>query len=157
MRTVHRGVQATLDDLGKGLGPALVAGLISLVGRVPAFNIAIAGWVPCGLLLFLAGWTISGDEWHTQRRLADVAAAHAPAHEHFLNTNAAGALVTPAVSLTTDEARTPTAVFYAALELGSLARGGSGERGSSRELRQGQGESAPLLGTTPEDAASDDR
>ena len=132
-----------------------MAGLISLVGRVAAFNIAIAGWLPCGLLLFLVGWTISGDEWHTQRRLADVAAEHLPAHEHFLSTNAAGALATPAVSLTTDEARTPTAVYYAALELGPLARG-SMERGS-RELRSGQGESAPLLATTPEGAVGDER
>lgn len=38
-----------------GLGPALVALLISSMGRASAFNISAAGWIPCGLLLLLTG------------------------------------------------------------------------------------------------------
>ena len=61
-RGVALALQSTLDDLGKGLGPALVAALISRLGRSQAFNISAAGWIPCGLLLLLTGFTLSHDE-----------------------------------------------------------------------------------------------
>lgn len=36
-------LQTVTDDLGKGLGPALVAVVINMVGRRSAFNIATLG------------------------------------------------------------------------------------------------------------------
>jgi len=42
------------DDLGKGFGPVIISALISLFGRVGAFNIANLFWLFCGIvLLFL--------------------------------------------------------------------------------------------------------
>lgn len=38
-----------------GMGPALVAVLISHLGRTAAFNYSAAGWIPCGLLLLATG------------------------------------------------------------------------------------------------------
>lgn len=37
------------------MGPALVAVLISHLGRTAAFNYSAAGWIPCGLLLLATG------------------------------------------------------------------------------------------------------
>lgn len=54
--------QATLDDVGKGLGPAIVAALIAGTGRRVAFNLAVCGWLPCGALLCAAGTSIGRDE-----------------------------------------------------------------------------------------------
>lgn len=62
-------MQTTLDDLGKGLGPALVAAVISWTGRKAAFNIAICGWLPCGLMMVAAGWFVRADEASMQQRL----------------------------------------------------------------------------------------
>ena len=39
-----------VDDLGKGLGPALVSLLITTFDRQTAFNISLIGWVIGGLL-----------------------------------------------------------------------------------------------------------
>jgi predicted MFS family arabinose efflux permease len=68
-RGVALALQTMLDDLGKGLGPALVAVLISSVGRTAAFNISTAGWIPCGLLLLSASMTLAKDEAAMQHRL----------------------------------------------------------------------------------------
>ena len=69
-------LQATLDDLGKGLGPAIVAGLISVLGsRSAAFNVAVCGWIPCGLLIFCSGFTLERDEKAMQQRLTALAPA----------------------------------------------------------------------------------
>lgn len=65
-------MQTTLDDLGKGLGPALVAAVISWAGRKAAFNIAICGWVPCGLMMVAAGCFVRDDEAAMQQRLLRV-------------------------------------------------------------------------------------
>lgn len=62
-------MQATFDDLGKGLGPALVAAVISWAGRKAAFNMAICGWIPCGALMIAAGWFVNADEAAMQQRL----------------------------------------------------------------------------------------
>jgi len=68
-RGVALALQTMLDDLGKGLGPAIVAIIISHVGRTAAFNISIAGWVPCGLLLLGTAATLEKDEIAMQHRL----------------------------------------------------------------------------------------
>ena len=68
-RGVALALQTTLDDLGKGLGPALVAALISHVGRTTAFNISTAGWVLCGILLLSTAFTLEHDEAAMQHRL----------------------------------------------------------------------------------------
>ena len=39
-----------VDDLGKGLGPALVSILITTFDRQTAFNISLIGWIVGGLL-----------------------------------------------------------------------------------------------------------
>lgn len=68
-RGVALALQSTLDDLGKGLGPALVAALISRLGRLQAFNIAAVGWIPCGLLLLFTALTLSRDECQMRQRI----------------------------------------------------------------------------------------
>ncbi len=50
-RGVALALHVVLDDLGKGVGPALVAVLITALGRQLAFSLSIAGWVPCGMLI----------------------------------------------------------------------------------------------------------
>jgi MFS family permease len=40
-----------IDDVGKGAGPALIAGFIVEFGRRVAFNIAVSGWLLCGMIL----------------------------------------------------------------------------------------------------------
>ena len=113
-------LQATLDDLGKGLGPALVAALISITGRVPAFNLAISGWVPCGVMFLLAGRTLARDEEAVQWQLSHVAGSALPAHDGFLNTSTLEGLGTPAHSTFTNESHTPRLAARAAIEMGAL-------------------------------------
>ena len=48
------GLQSTLDDVGKGLGPALVSLLVADLGRTAAFNIAVFMWAPCGIIQGMA-------------------------------------------------------------------------------------------------------
>lgn len=50
-RGVALALHVVLDDLGKGVGPALVAVLITALGRQLAFSLSITGWIPCGLLI----------------------------------------------------------------------------------------------------------
>jgi len=50
-RGVALALHVVLDDLGKGVGPALVAVLITALGRQLAFSLSIAGWIPCGMLI----------------------------------------------------------------------------------------------------------
>ncbi|GFH07542.1 MFS domain-containing protein, partial [Haematococcus lacustris] len=45
-RGVAFALQTMTDDLGKGLGPFLVAWFIKSLGRQGAFNLSIGGWVP---------------------------------------------------------------------------------------------------------------
>jgi hypothetical protein len=35
----------------QGFGPALVAVLITALGRQAAFTLSVAGWLPCGALI----------------------------------------------------------------------------------------------------------
>jgi MFS family permease len=50
------------DDLGKGLGPAIVSLLIPKWGRLTAFNISLGGWILCAVFLGLLAFTIRPDE-----------------------------------------------------------------------------------------------
>lgn len=68
-RGVSIALQSVTDDLGRGLGPVIVAGFISQLGRQTAFNVAVAGWVPCGLLLCCLVFTMRKDEENMQRQL----------------------------------------------------------------------------------------
>ncbi|KAI3438564.1 hypothetical protein D9Q98_000991 [Chlorella vulgaris] len=65
-------LQTMLDDLGKGLGPVFVAAFIEKLGRVGAFNISTAGWIPCGLLLLGTSVSLARDEKAMQQRLRHV-------------------------------------------------------------------------------------
>ncbi|GBF91667.1 MFS transporter [Raphidocelis subcapitata] len=70
-RGVALALQSITDDLGRGLGPIIVAAFISrLGGRRDAFNIAFAGWVPSGLLLLCLVFCMRQDEGAVQARLA---------------------------------------------------------------------------------------
>ena len=135
-----RCVQATLDDLGKGLGPALVAALISVTSRVTAFNIAISGWFPCGLMMVLAGCTAGPDEELVQRKLARVAAGVLPGDDGFLATSTLEGLATPSHSIFTDDSQTPTGA-RGALEMGMIGRGSV----ESKHIPASVAENAPLL------------
>jgi hypothetical protein len=44
-------LHATLDDLGKGLAPAMIALLITMMGRNLSFSLSVLGWLPCSMLL----------------------------------------------------------------------------------------------------------
>lgn len=66
-------LQTVLDDLGKGLGPFIIGLLAQVMSRQWAFNIAVLGWIPCGLLLMGARWYIVEDEEAMHRRLREVA------------------------------------------------------------------------------------
>jgi len=57
------------DDLGKGLGPWVIGGLVGLFGRVVAFNVANLFWVFCGIILLFMARTFPGDEAALQERL----------------------------------------------------------------------------------------
>merc|ERR1719359_92346 len=59
-------VFALFDNLGKGLGPMLVAVMISYWGREVAFNCGIlVGWLQCGICLLLQFFTVEADERRT--------------------------------------------------------------------------------------------
>jgi hypothetical protein len=119
-----------------------VAVLISVTTRLTAFNLAIAGWLPCGLMFILAGLTISKDEAAVQRQLSRVAQRAMPANDGFLANSALEGLATPALSQYTEDSQTPTGL-RAAIELGPLG-GGSAE--SKRGVPPSVTEDAPLLG-----------
>ena len=50
-------------QIGKGGGPAIVSGLIVMLGRRLAFNVAVVGWLACGALLCLIYWTGESDHF----------------------------------------------------------------------------------------------
>lgn len=51
-----------MDDVGRGLGPALVASWVRALGRTDAFKLGILFWLPCGLFCLLMTCTISQDD-----------------------------------------------------------------------------------------------
>jgi MFS family permease len=53
---------AQVDDIGKGLGPVFIAGLIVVFkGRQSAFNVAFSMWFICGIFLLMMKGTIEKD------------------------------------------------------------------------------------------------
>ena len=64
-------LQTTFDDVGRGLGPVFVAMLIAnLGGRTVAFNIAVFGWILCGMFNLLLYFTVEKDAAAVQSRFA---------------------------------------------------------------------------------------
>ncbi len=57
------------NDLGMGLGPVIVAGLVAWQGRLVALNLANGLWLVAGVLLFGVVRTFPRDERAMQRRL----------------------------------------------------------------------------------------
>lgn len=64
-------VYSQVDDVGKGGGPAVVAGLIVAYGRVAAFNVAVSGWLVCGAILLALRWHIDKDVEKAQEAVAE--------------------------------------------------------------------------------------
>jgi predicted MFS family arabinose efflux permease len=59
-----------MDDLGKGAGPAAVAGLITRMGsRRAAFNLSISFWFPCAICLGLIAKYITKEEAETEKEI----------------------------------------------------------------------------------------
>lgn len=56
------GVYNIMDDLGKGLGPALVASWVRHLGRRNSFMLGMAFWLPSGLICLLMARTIPHDD-----------------------------------------------------------------------------------------------
>lgn len=69
LRGAALALQSLTDDLGKGLGPFVVAWFISGLGRQTAFNIAVLGWVPCALLVMSLSCCMRRDELQLHHRL----------------------------------------------------------------------------------------
>ena len=65
LHPINRGTAFSLfmltDDLGKGLGPLVVAGFIAAFGREFAFLLSVLFWIPCGLLIAASAYTVSQD------------------------------------------------------------------------------------------------
>jgi predicted MFS family arabinose efflux permease len=94
-------LQSLTDDLGKGVGPVVVAALIGSLGgsRARAFNVAVAGWVPCGLLILGLAWTMRRDEKRAQEALAAAVRARRRARERRRRRGGAGAGAAGAVAV----------------------------------------------------------
>ena len=60
-----------LDDLGKGLGPAIVSVLIQTFERPTAFNLSLLGWVVGGIISFIMCCFVKHDEELTQARVLE--------------------------------------------------------------------------------------
>ncbi|CAM9521048.1 unnamed protein product [Ectocarpus sp. 12 AP-2014] len=65
------GVFNVFDDLGKGLGPAMVSLIVASRGREDAFTLAILGWLACGTMLLAMALTVHRDEQKVQCHLAE--------------------------------------------------------------------------------------
>jgi MFS family permease len=60
-----------VDDLGKGLGPALISLLITTFDRQTAFNISLIGWIIGGCLSLAIALFVVKDEQSVQQKLRD--------------------------------------------------------------------------------------
>lgn len=56
------GVYNIMDDLGKGLGPALVSSWVRPLGRRSSFMLGILFWLPCGLFCWMITRTVLQDD-----------------------------------------------------------------------------------------------
>lgn len=50
------------DDVGKGLGPAVVSMMVARRGRESAFTLSILAWLACGSVLLIMMVTFQRDE-----------------------------------------------------------------------------------------------
>jgi predicted MFS family arabinose efflux permease len=66
-RELALALHVTLDDVGKALGPLVVAPLVLVYGRKMAFTLACAAWVPCALLLYGLTGTYARDVQRAMR------------------------------------------------------------------------------------------
>lgn len=74
-----------VDDIGKGLGPVFIAGLIVVFnGRQIAFNVAFSTWFICGLFLLMMKGTIEKDA-ETASRQMEAEIVRSPARERTQN------------------------------------------------------------------------
>ncbi|CAL6357240.1 unnamed protein product [Bathycoccus prasinos] len=74
-----------VDDIGKGLGPVFIAGLIVVFnGRQIAFNVAFSMWFICGLFLLMMKGTIEKDA-ETASRQMEAEIVRSPGRERFQN------------------------------------------------------------------------
>ncbi|CAK0784876.1 hypothetical protein CVIRNUC_008081 [Coccomyxa viridis] len=71
VRGVALALQTVLDDLGKGLGPLLVSLMVSAWGQKAAFNVAVGGWIPCGICFAFIALFLAKEEDALQDRLRD--------------------------------------------------------------------------------------
>ncbi|CAL5223333.1 g5832 [Coccomyxa viridis] len=71
VRGVALALQTVLDDLGKGLGPLLVSLMVSAWGSKSAFNVAVGGWIPCGICFAMIAPFLAKEEDALQERLRD--------------------------------------------------------------------------------------
>ena len=78
VRGVAGALQTITDDLGKALGPFIVAGFIQILGRQNAFNIAVCGWFLCGFMILSLVFCMRRDEEKMQERLMMSATTEAP-------------------------------------------------------------------------------
>jgi hypothetical protein len=70
-----------VDDIGKGLGPVFIAGLIVVFnGRQNAFNVAFSMWFVCGFFLLMMKRTIENDA-ETASRQMEAEVVRSPARE----------------------------------------------------------------------------
>lgn len=53
---------ALCDDLGKGMGPAVLALAVRRFGRRATFAWAMLGWLPCAFICGATAWTVVADE-----------------------------------------------------------------------------------------------
>jgi len=65
LHPINRGTAFSLfmltDDLGKGLGPLVVAGFVAALGRESAFLLSVMFWIPCGILIGATAYTVPKD------------------------------------------------------------------------------------------------
>jgi len=67
------GVFNVTNDLGRGIGPLMVALLVVWFGNVEvAFNVSVLGWVLCGLIILLIFYTIRRDEDQIRLSVSEV-------------------------------------------------------------------------------------
>jgi len=59
-----------LNDLGQGLAPLFVAGLIVPLGRISAFDIALGGWFVAGIMLLVSARFVQKDMANMLKLLA---------------------------------------------------------------------------------------
>jgi len=133
-RGVALALHVVLDDLGRGAGPGLVALLITWMGRQAAFSLSILGWIPCGLCIFGAYFTLERDEDAMQMRLVATSQRAASSRAMSLDASergAAAALLPPSAYRSYGERSSPGGASPSS-DPGSDAASDAGSSGSPR-------------------------